>query len=253
MHRTDTRTRTSFYLPSPATATFDFSTPDHIRITVPRSSTWHTDAHWHTAGHNECETLEAERGTLQVGDWKEPRTGSTSYGCKTYNFKPDYWTTWGADELNLGREELIVVLVVANEGLYRNMASAVLDADLFPSLNSTPYWLRAIFTLLWSVRARRWLIAKLLYVQIQAIYYNHSYWEYHGGINVLSWWQWMHPFDIGDYPAWTVDVQFKSQRLFSRGVQAFYYWAGRAVGMKGDYAEYNPRVGGGEKSEKRGL
>ncbi len=247
MHRTDTRTRTLFHLPPPATAIFDFSTPNHIHITVPRSSTWRTNAHWHTTGHNECERLEAEKSRMQVSDWKEPRTGSTSFGGKIYYFKPDYWTTW-AREQNLD-QELVVVLVVASEVLYRNITSAILDADLFPSLDSTPYWLRAIFALLWGSRARRWLIAKLLYVQIQAIYYDHSYWEYHGGINALSWWQWTHPFDVGEHPAWTVKVQFKSQRLFSRGVQALYHWVGRAIGMKGDYPEYNPRLAG-KKGEK---
>ena len=243
MHRTNTKAQTLFHLPDPAPATFNFATPDYIRIAVPKSSPWRTDGHWHTRGPHECSHLEAEQGTLQVSWWKEPRTGASTAGAKDYYFQPDYWTTWSRDTLVKEAVDLVVVLV-AKEDLYRNRVSAILDADLFPSLDSTPYWLRAVFALLsWSPAAWRWLIAKLLYVQIQAIYYHFGYWEYHGGINALSWWQFTNPFDIGEHPAWAVRLQYRSQRLFSRAVQAGYYWVGLLMGIKGDYEEYNPRCG----------
>lgn len=38
-----------------------------------------------------------------------------------------------------------------------------------------------------------------------------------------------------------MSVQYRSQKLFSRLVQGFYYWIGTALlGMRGDYPEYNP-------------
>ena len=89
-------------------------------------------------------------------------------------------------------------------------------------------------------------------MQIQVIYYHYSYWEYHGGINALRLWQQTHPSDVGEHPACTAKVQFKSQRLFSLGMQALCYWAGRAIGMKGDYQEYSPILGG-KKREKEDL
>jgi hypothetical protein len=84
-------------------------------------------------------------------------------------------------------------------------------------------------------------VRKICYVELQVIYREHGYWEYYGGINALSWWQWTHPFDVGRHPAWTVLVQYRSQKLFSRLVQGFYYRIRTGLlGMRGDYPEYNP-------------
>ena len=69
----------------------------------------------------------------------------------------------------------------------------------------------------------------MLYIRLQVIYYKHGYWENHGGINALRWWQWTHPFDVGRHPAWTLRLQFRSQRVFSKAVQGAYYWVGRSV------------------------
>ena len=71
---------------------------------------------------------------MQVSDWKEPRTGSTSFGNQTYYFQPDDWTTWGGEQKV--DQELIVVLV-ASENLHPNITYAILDADLFPFLDLT--------------------------------------------------------------------------------------------------------------------
>ena len=240
MKRTDTSQRTAFRFPAPAAVTFDFSISNNIQITIPKGSTWRVSPHWHSAEHEGCQKLIVEEGRIHVSDWKEPRTDEIRIGGGTFDFRPGYWTTWG---LGWNKPQKIKVnLVTREENLYRNVLSATLDADLFPSLHSTPYWLRGVCAVLGSGRARSWLIAKLLYVQLQAMYYQHAYWEYHGGVNALSWWQWSHPFDIGNHPAWTVKLQFRSQRLFSRAIQGIYYWMGRMLGMKGDYLEYRGRM-----------
>ena len=185
----------------------------------------------------------------------------------TCDLKPGYWTAWVRDDVvqtprrdsdkanekvkdgdeakdryNAGRE-LIITLMVSNNSLNRNVASAVLDFDRFQQLDSTPNWLRLILAVLWWTPSIYFGLLKLfLCIQIQAMCYHFGYFEYHGGINALSWWQLTHPFSIGEHPAWTVRVQFESQSVFSRWVQRSYYWVGRLVlGMKGEYLEYAPR------------
>jgi hypothetical protein len=134
------------------------------------------------------------------------------------------------------REEIVVLFVVQDVGLYRNVCSAILDAEKFPYLRTTPLWLRGVFAAVKLLpTARKRLVEWMLYIQLQVICYKHGYWEYHGGINALRWWQWTHPFNVGRHPAWTVRLQFRSQRFFSKAVQGTYYWVGRSLfGMKGD-------------------
>ena len=249
MHRTNTSAFTLFPSLGPDSATFDFSTPNNIRITIPRSSTWRAKSHWHSPGEENCLLLHVEAGEMQVGYHKEPRTGGAVIGAGDYKFKPGYWTTWSRKQTR--NEELIIRLVVRDEGLQRNICSALLDAEKFPHLNTTPYWLRGIFAALRPLSAaRRWMVRKMCYVQLQVIFYEHQHWEYHGGINALSWWQWTHPFDVGRHPAWTVSLQYRSQKFFSKFVQGLYYRVGTHLfGMRGDYPEYNPDFHGNSKIE----
>lgn len=245
--RTNTTAHTSFTLPTPASATFDFIAPNQTRITIPANSTWRTKSHWHNPDQENCLLLHTEKGELHFGYHKEPRTGADVLGPGNFKFKPGYWTSWSRTPNSKKREEIIVLFVVRDEGLYRNVCSAILDAEKFPHLRTTPLWLCGVFAALKLLpTARKRLVEWMLYIQLQVIYYEHGYWEYHGGINALRWWQWTHPFDIGRHPAWTVRLQFRSQRFFSKAVQSAYYWVGRSlIGMKGDYPQYNPRFGQG--------
>jgi hypothetical protein len=240
MQRTNTTTTTLFTLPPSASATFNFSTPNNIRITIPETSTWWVPSHWHSPDKENCLLLHTGSGEFQVSFHKQPRTGGVVLGPGHYKFKPGYWTGWSRKQGS--PRETVVNLVVESEGLERNICSAVHDAEIFPYLAATPFWLRGIFATLILLRvARRRLVRKICYVQPQVIYREHGYWEYHGGTNALSWWQWTHPFDVGRHPAWAVSVRYRSQKLFSRLVQGFYYRIGTALlGMRGDYPEYNP-------------
>ncbi|KAK2760198.1 hypothetical protein FQN54_002265 [Arachnomyces sp. PD_36] len=246
MERTDTTTLTSFTLPAPASAIFDFSTPNNISITIPEKSTWLAHDHWHSPDQENCQRLIAKTGKLLVGYHKEPRNSGSMLGSD-YKFKPGQWTSWSPNRHQRGGPgETIVTLIVNDEGLERNVCSAVLDAEIFPYLRTTPYWLRGAFYLLRPLpSARQWLLGKMCYIQRQIIYREHGHWEYHGGLNTLTWWYWMHPFDFGDFgdhPAWTVKVEYRSRKIFSKAVQGFYYWMGTLLlGMRGDYPEYNPR------------
>ena len=240
MHRTNTTTFTVFTLPPPMSADFDFSTPNDIRITIPEASTFRVPCHWHSPDRENCLFLKAEAGSMQVSYHKEPRTGGVKIGQGDYKFQPGYWTEWTQSKQD---EKAIMILTVSNEGLQRNVCSAILDAENFPHLTTTPLWLRGLFAAMrMQPAARSWLVDKMRYVQLQAIYYQHECWQYHGGINALRWWQWTHPFDIGQHPAWTVSVQYRSQKVFSKVVQGIYYWTGKlCLGMRGDYPEYNPQ------------
>ena len=82
----------------------------------------------------------------------------------------------------------------------------------------------------------------MLYVQLQTIYYKYGYWQYHGGIDALSWWQSIFSWRVGEHPRWTVPLQYRSQKIFSKVVQGAYSWMGESLfGMKADYPQYNPQ------------
>ncbi len=243
MQRTNTTQTTLFNLPAPASATIDFATLNNVRISIPKDSLWQVSSHWHSPEKENCRRLHLETGQFQVGYHKEPRTGGSVLGAGDFTFRPGYWTTWSKRQ-DLAKET-VIILTIESEGLERNVCSAILDADIFPDLATTPIWLRFLFRALRILpSARRWLVRKMCYVQLQVIRREHGCWEYHGGINALRWWQWTHPFDVGSHPAWTVTLQYRSQKLLSRLAQGIYYRTGTILlGMRGDYPEYNPDFG----------
>ena len=174
--RTNTTKYTTFRLPCPAPATFDFIGPNQMRITVPANSIWSTKSHWHSKDKENCLLLHTEKGEVHFGYHREPRTGADVIGPGSFTFKPGYWTSWSRKASKKSREDLIVLFVVRDESLYRNTCSAVLDAEKFPYLRTTPLWLRAVFvasTLLPAVR--QWMIRWMLYIQLQVIHYQHGY------------------------------------------------------------------------------
>ena len=64
MDRTDTISQNSFPLPCPDAATFDFIAQHQIRVTVPASSAWYTETHWHSPEQENCLLLRAEQGEI---------------------------------------------------------------------------------------------------------------------------------------------------------------------------------------------
>lgn len=107
---------------------------------------------------------------MQVSYHKEPRTGGVLIGQGDYEFQPGYWTEWTRSKRN---EKTIMILTVRNERLQRNVCSAILDAK-FPHLTTTPLWLRGLFAAMrMRPAARSWLVDKVCYIQLQAIYYQH--------------------------------------------------------------------------------
>ncbi|KAK4696757.1 hypothetical protein P7C71_g1220, partial [Lecanoromycetidae sp. Uapishka_2] len=163
-----------FTLPYPAAATFDFSQRDNTKITVPKDSTWRASGIWHeqTLG---CERITCLAGHLKIstvinvfGSSSTALVGNTSLAFRT------------GQRVQLSRdatlpEELVVVLA-ADERLYRNICSAVQDAERYPRLRTAPLWIKLLFVaFLWSPMISSWMLAWLLWVQIQAMNHAHGY------------------------------------------------------------------------------
>ncbi|KAH0535920.1 hypothetical protein FGG08_007179 [Glutinoglossum americanum] len=242
MSRTITTRQKIFHLPTPDTATFDFSHGDDgIRITVPAGSTWSVKYHWHI-NHLGCRSVECLEGALKVFFTSTPfgSGGKLGHARWKFSFRPGQRVAWGPSRTEEKLDTLIVSLV-ADEILYRNTCSAILDADRFPLLASTPLWLRAVFAVLTFLpAARQWLVAMMLWVQLRMIFFAHDYWVYHGQLNVKWWWK-SQPFGHPNPPKWASELQYWSQHAISRVVMATCYWVGKLLlGMKGEYEEYTP-------------
>lgn len=242
MDRTNTTSQSAFVLTGTASVSFDFSRLDHMRITIPAGSTWRVRYHWHQHDHG-CKGIQTLKGQIVLWQSRYPSSGfPTIGGGVTRIFKPTERIGWWSKDWPKEPEELIVILD-ADETLYRNTCSATLDAELFPHLRSTPLWLRLFFAALalWP-SAHQGLVRRMLWVQIQAIYHFHGYYEYHGGLPFASWWMFFHFLDWKAPPDWILQLQWKSQTLCSRVTQALCYWSGRMLfGMKGEYVEYTPK------------
>ena len=238
MQRTNTTKQDVFLIPGPSKAIFDFSRRHNMRITVPKGSKWWIKSHWHNE-KSSCECVECIQGQLIVFNYPNSSGGGASGGSEgfRYSFLPVGRHSWSPGD----REQDLVVVLTANDILYRNKCSAALDADRFPSLITTPAWLRALFGLTsWWPPGYRWLLQQALWVQFQAIDYAHGYFTLHGALPVARVWRWFHPFD-NRFPDWVWETQWYSQLMISRIVECGCFWIGKVVGIRGQYPEYTPQ------------
>jgi hypothetical protein len=96
---------------------------------------------------------------------------------------------------NSSDQDLIVLLESEDEVLYRNAISAVLDANRFPFLSTTPFWIRTLFPLLaFSPVAQKAMDNKLLWIQLQMVYYSHDFRVRYGSIHGPFIYWITHPF-----------------------------------------------------------
>jgi hypothetical protein len=139
-------------------------------------------------------------------------------------------------------QELVVLLETEDEVLYRNTSSAALDAAIFPSLPSTPFWVRLLYSsLAFSPAAQRLMISRLLWIQLQMIYFAHDFRMYHGSVGALYLWLWTHPFGRERPPKWVLNIEWWSISVISIATHCVCYWLGRLfLGMKAEYLEYTP-------------
>ncbi|KAF2427783.1 hypothetical protein EJ08DRAFT_651205 [Tothia fuscella] len=140
-------------------------------------------------------------------------------------------------------QKLIVLLETEDEILYRNAIRAILDADRFPFLSTTPFWVRMLYSsLAFSPAAQKAMKYKILWIQLQMMYYTHDLGVWYGGIDAPFIYWITHPFNILERPPnWTYDVKWWSIFVVSKAVQRLCYWTGRLfLRMKAGYVEYTP-------------
>ncbi|PPJ55008.1 hypothetical protein CBER1_05632 [Cercospora berteroae] len=237
MHRTNTTQLTVFQWPAPTAATFTFSSPDTIRISIPFGSKFRIRTHWHYTDLDTSKLTSVSGGPVIVvfGPRDKYRNADQTFGARGFSrsFQLDEITSWGVlyNRHSAELEELLVVDIEANTKLHRNICSAILDRDKFPRLASAPFWIKGLFILLSaSSRLQEWLLEAMLRVQLQTIYCAHDYHIFHGRI----------PFDMFFVPRAT-ELAFRSRFWVSKIVMSSCYWVGRILlGMKGEYEEYTP-------------
>lgn len=253
--RTDTRNTQSFTLPSPAIAIFDFDTPPStslvraIYITVPAQSTWRMPYHRHpseargSGGPSACHSVTCLAGSLYIRmgngihDWN--RSGGQGLGKI---FEPGMWAAWSRQRQNRPPQDPLKVAFIAEHLLWRNICSATLDRDLYPSLTTTPLWIKGSFALLSFFPSwREKVLDAMLWIQLQTIFYAHDLHLYHGQIPFvkLAMFPWIWP---DRPPPWAERLQIRSMCVISRVVMTCTYWFGRIMlGMMGEYKDYSPR------------
>jgi hypothetical protein len=171
------------------------------------------------------------------------QSGNFSSGPGGYFIiRPDFLHGWSSRE---PEQELIALLETEDEILYRDTSSAVFDAALFPSLPSTPFWVRLLYFLLaFSPATQRQMINKLLWIQVQMMYFAHDFRMYHGSFGFLYLWLLTHPFRSERPPNWVYTIEWWSVSLRSTAMHSICYWFGRLfLGMKAEYLEYTPGNG----------
>jgi len=147
------------------------------------------------------------------------------------------------------------LLETEDELLYHNTSSAILDAALFPYLSSTPLWVRLLYwSLAWWPAARRLMTAKLLWIQLQMMYFAHDFREYHGSIGPVYLWTLTHPFMEERPPKWVFKIEWWSISMISQATHGACYWLGRLfLGMKAEYPEYTPSGTAGSSGDIKGV
>jgi len=239
--RTDTKRQSIFHHPDQG-VTLSFIEPNQIRFTLLAAKKWRSPYHWHVL-HDGCHRITCLQGSLHL-------TTATPYGGSATDsvgagtsivIPPRDHHAWSAGKQE-SDQELIVLLESEDEILYRNTSSATIDADRFPSLSSTPLWVKLLYSLLaFSPTAQRSMIARLLWIQLQIIYFAHDFCAYHGSVHAPFFWFITHPFSLERPPNWIFNIEWWSVGVISNITQRACYWFGSLfLGMKAEYPEYTP-------------
>lgn len=211
-------------------------------MTIPADSDWRVKYHWHEDSVS-CRGMYTLQGSLELHEAYYFQGSGIRLGPigmhKPKHFEAEERIAWRRPERTRDEGEYLIVILDASETLYRNTCSAILDAERFLYLASTPLWLRLIFMLLklW-VLAHQWLLEAMLPIQVQVMNHTQDYHEYHGQFAFEKWWRWAHPLEKRIPPPWASKLQWKSQAVISRVTQALCYWIGNLLlGMKGQYVQ----------------
>jgi hypothetical protein len=238
-HRTDTRQQTIFLHQG---VTLDFAEPRNLKITLAAGTCrWFFPSHWHLL-HQGCHAITNVKGRLLLSS-STPYGGSGSEksgpGSRSAIRGGDVhsWSSYEPDQ------EFIALLESEDEVLYRNAVSAILDADRFPFLSTTPLWFRILYySLAFSPAAQRALNNKALWIQLQTMYCTHDMGVQYGSFPAPFIYWITHPFRFLEKPpTWVFNVQWWSVFAITKTVQRSCYWFSRLfLGMEAEYVEYTP-------------
>lgn len=245
--RTVTKGEASLTLPEPRAVTFTFldNGPSVVKITVPNTSKWKMNYHWHQRAVL-CEMI----NFLPGGDAEFYRsqgvyrssTESGKYGMP-WQMKPGERCTWFLNTHHVrpvGAPDMeVIVRSAGNEDLWRNIVSATLDQNLWPELSSTPLLVRLLMRMvrmlpfvggiLWSKINRC-----ILWFQLLLIFQRHEYWLWCGEIRIC---RYFHvPGEMA--PEWAQNLEWKSALFLTKISMRLARVAGFLLGLKEGYTEY---------------
>ncbi len=245
--RTVTREETSLTLPEPRVATINFFDNERsvIKISVPPTSTWRMNYHWHDRAAL-CEKLDFLPGGeaelyRSLGVYRNS-TESGNAGMPWQN-RPGERCTWFLNthrDHPAGSPDLeVFVRSPGNEEMWRNVISATLDQDLWPELSSTPLllrlWLR-MMRMIPFVGGRLWrvIVRCVLWVQLLLIFQRHEYWVWCGEIQICRYFHL--PGEMA--PEWAQAFQWNSAIVLAKLSMRAARIGRPLLGLKGGYPEY---------------
>jgi hypothetical protein len=92
-----------------------------------------------------------------------------------------------------------------------------------------------------SPATQRLMIAGLLWIQLQMMYFAHDFRVHHGSVNAPYLWHLANPYSFERPPTWVFDVEWWGIGVISTATQRACYWMGRLfLGMKAGYLVYTP-------------
>lgn len=249
--RTPTGTQTVFNLTHPDPIIFDFSTPSAgLKMTILPNSDWVTGRHWHETAPA-CETIEPLSGSWMIEEsltnlWGSSGTVTGGGPGFVMPLVPGLQVSWRRNphDVDAVAKPVMVYLKGAPQMLhfYRQLCSVNQDAELYLRLPSTPLWLRGLYALLgvvphFGTQARKWLVSRMLWIQLRVIYYKNDYWTYEGRIWYTRPW-WDLPGAMPPPEKWRRH-ELRSVVIISRLVLSSCYWVGTTLlGMRTRYEEY---------------
>ncbi|KAI5369154.1 hypothetical protein Slin14017_G000330 [Septoria linicola] len=145
MRRTETSATQQLSISLPDAVTFDFSRAPLLKVTIPATSTWSFKSHWHHKVVDVSRGL-CVQGRIQLStqDFQNDRSVVKSCGRGSkFVFETGQFIYLGSSNM----KQDAVMEVVANETLHRNICSAILDADIYPELDTTPLPIKLLFSL----------------------------------------------------------------------------------------------------------
>lgn len=187
MSRTTTGSQQVFDLQHPHPVTFDFSNPstDGLLITIPSTSAWASESHWHYTTQA-CEDIWLVSGHTYclfrfIMNWGNGSGDNRGPG-PILPLVPEmsvFWRRSISDDARDADQAAVVSYRFSsspeNFALYRQICSVNQDAEVYFRLTTTPSWLRFAYAFWKRVpflgkMVTGWLVAWCLWVQLRVIY-----------------------------------------------------------------------------------